>query len=457
MPLGLAHHKIILDQKGEPIDYRFISVNDSFEHLTGLKGEDIIGKTVLEVLPDTEKYWIETYGKVALTGQSTFFENYAQALDKYFRVTVYSPKKGYFAVVVEDITVKREMELRQEYLITHDLLTNLTNRQYFNEQLALLNESKCFPITLINLDINGLIIINEAFGHKVGDEYIQFIAKTLKEVFDEDSVISRVGGDQFAVILKNTSTAVAESKAREVANIVKAYEINGVSLTISYGIATKHKDEDINQLFLVSESNMYSNKLFESQSYRNSSIKSMINAYHEKNPREEEHSYRVSDLCEKFGIALDMNSDDINKLKAISHLHDIGKIAIDEAILNKPGKLTEDEWEIIKKHPEIGARIISSSDEYAVIADDILSHHERWDGKGYPRGISGKNITLRARMIAIIDAYDAMISDRPYRKAMSQKEALEELNRCAGTQFDPELVEVFIKKVIISDLEEIII
>ncbi|MDI6453800.1 HD-GYP domain-containing protein, partial [Peloplasma aerotolerans] len=220
--------------------------------------------------------------------------------------------------------------------------------------------------------------------------------------------------------------------------------VSNEQVCVLIGIATKTKHEDIDKLLLLSENDMLSNKLFDSQSHRNQSIQAIIKAYNEKNPREEEHTKRVSDISEKFGIKLGMNSDDINKLKAISHLHDIGKISIDEGILNKPDKLTDEEWEKIKKHPEIGARIISSSSEYVVIADDILAHHERFDGKGYPKGISGKNIPLRARIISIVDSYDAIISDRPYRKAMTHQEAIDEIIKCSGTQFDPELVEVFI-------------
>ena len=223
----------------------------------------------------------------------------------------------------------------------------------------------------------------------------------------------------------------------------------GVNLSVSFGIAIKSNYyEDINELFKSSEKEMYSNKIFASQSFRNKTIQSIMRAYHEKNPREEEHSNRVSELCVKFGQVISMSNEDLNRLKAISYLHDIGKIAIDEAILNKPGKLTEEEWSIIKKHPEIGARIISTSEEYSVIADDILSHHERFDGKGYPRGLSGKDIPLRARMIAIIDSYDAMTSDRPYRKAMRHEEVIAELKRCSGAQFDSELIDIFIDKVL---------
>jgi len=128
----------------------------------------------------------------------------------------------------------------------------------------------------------------------------------------------------------------------------------------------------------------------------------------------------------------------------ISELHDIGKIAIDDSILNKPGKLTDKEWESIKKHPEIGYRILSATPEYSEIAQDILSHHERYDGNGYPRGLKGDEIPIRARVISIADAFDAMISDRPYRKAMTSFEAIEEIKRNTGSQFDPEVSNIFV-------------
>ncbi|TVP95723.1 MAG: PAS domain S-box protein [Acholeplasmatales bacterium] len=450
MQFGLALHKIICDDDGQPVDYRFVQVNDAFEKLTGLHAEDIIGKTVKTVLPNTEPYWIDAYGAVALTGLPKRFDNYSQEIGKYFRVSAYSPKQDYFAVVIDDITEQRRLEQEREYLRLHDHLTGLTNRLFFDQQIKAFDSEENLPLAVINFDINGLKIINEAFGHDKGDKLIKHVASVLRDVCEahckEHCVISRVGGDQFAVIMTKTQTVKAEKYAKTIAKQVYAYSINDIQTSIAYGIAVKTTpEEDPEKLFIQAENAMYSSKIFESTSYRNNSIKAILHAYHEKNPREETHAHRVSDLCEKMGEALNMNAGEINMLKAISHLHDIGKIAIDEAILNKPGKLTDEEWEKIKKHPEIGARIIASSDEYAPIAEDILAHHERYDGTGYPRGLAKEAIPLRARITSIVDAYDAMVSRRPYRDALSHKDALDELRRYAGTQFDPELVEVFIR------------
>jgi len=421
--------------------------------------DDIIGKHHYDVFPDLPDKWRVIHqktlqGMVFKNDKDLFVRNDGTLLWTRWECRPWYDANDEIAGIIIYTEVINELvkaEQEKEYLLTHDQLTGLNTRIYFDEQIKQIDKDENLPISLINFDINGLIIINEAFGHEYGDEFIKFIAQTLKDVFNDKSVISRVGGDQFTVLLKNTSNKTAENLAKEVAARVKNQDIKGTQISIAHGIATKNKDEEISKLFTISENNMYSNKIFESQSYRNNSIKSMIKAYHEKNPREEEHSKRVSILCEKFAEVLEMNYEDINKLKAISHLHDIGKIAIDEAILNKPGKLNDEEWETIKKHPEIGARIISTSHEYSVIADDILSHHERFDGKGYPRGLSGKDIPIRARMITIIDSYDAMTSDRPYRKAMTKQEAIDEIIRCSGTQFDPDLVEVYVKKVIIND------
>jgi HD-GYP domain-containing protein (c-di-GMP phosphodiesterase class II) len=173
---------------------------------------------------------------------------------------------------------------------------------------------------------------------------------------------------------------------------------------------------------------------------------------YEKNLREETHSKRVSQICTEMGKASGVNSDEQKLLNAISNLHDIGKIAIDESILNKPGKMDDNEWVTIKRHPEIGYRILSASSEYADVAVDVLSHHERYDGTGYPRVIIGDAIPLRARIIAIADVYDAMKSLRTYRTTLSHEDAIAELQKWKGIQFDPMLVDVFVNLTGLNDM-----
>jgi len=192
---------------------------------------------------------------------------------------------------------------------------------------------------------------------------------------------------------------------------------------------------------------MCKRKYFESPRIRVSTINAIISTPREKNKREEQHSNRVSVLCKSMGEALGLPNNNIEELKSVGLLHDIGKIGIDENILNKPGKLTENDWKEIKLHPEIGYRILSTVNEMAEMANDVLHHHEKWDGKGYPSGLKGEDIPFVSRIIAVADSYDAMTSYRAYKKALSEEDAINEIMRCSGTQFDPEIARVFVEKV----------
>lgn len=181
---------------------------------------------------------------------------------------------------------------------------------------------------------------------------------------------------------------------------------------------------------------------------RGKTVSAIITTLHEKNKREEQHSHRVSTLCENMGKVLGLPEDEIKELKTVGLLHDIGKIAIEENILNKPGRLTVEERQEIEKHPEIGYRILNTVNDMAEMAEYVLAHHERWDGRGYPKGLKGEEIPLQSRIITIADSYDAMISERSYRSALPEEVAIKELKVNAGIQFDPKLISIFIEKVL---------
>ncbi len=344
----------------------------------------------------------------------------------------------------ENITEKYLHEQSVLKLSYRDHLTNLYNRRYYSEELERLDHPRYYPLSIIIADINGLKIMNDAFGHEMGDQLLVKFADILVTAFKKDNRVTRIGGDEFVILMPNTSKEHALLRVAELKQSVEKYKVMDMSISVSFGVGTKIEDETINDIFKSAEDNMYTHKLFEIKSHRNETIKAILKTLHEKNPREEMHSARVSDLCKLIGVALHMTDDELDLLKLISELHDIGKIAIDDSILNKPGKLDDKEWEAIKKHPEIGYRILSATPEYSEIAQDILSHHERYDGKGYPRGLVGEEIPIRARIISIADAFDAMISDRPYRKAMTTYEAIEEIKRNSGSQFDPEISKIFL-------------
>ncbi|MGM0502901.1 MAG: HD-GYP domain-containing protein, partial [Bacillota bacterium] len=221
-----------------------------------------------------------------------------------------------------------------------------------------------------------------------------------------------------------------------------------IPISIALGIATKEKtQEGLYQVLKIAEERMYKNKLDESRSTKSHIVKALLKTLGEKSNETEEHAWRMQALAFSMGEKLDLSQDRLDKLSLLATLHDIGKTIVPAEILTKPGKLNDEEWEIIKQHPETGYRIASSTEEFAYVAEEILSHHEKWDGSGYPRGLKGSEIPMLARIITIVDAYDVMTNSRSYKDPMSKEEAIAELKHCSGKQFDPQLVPHFIELV----------
>jgi diguanylate cyclase (GGDEF)-like protein len=434
-------------------NYNYLSFNEYHEHSMKLyynvkieKGKNFLEYITIPTMKDRIKACIDH----SLTGEFKSYEIMVETdVDKYLEEQ-YSPiiddDNHVIGVTIfsQDISERKRYEQSILYLSYRDPLTNLHNRRYFTDELVRLSQDKYYPLSIVIADINGLKIMNDAFGHDAGDLLLCTIADELIHVFKDESRIARIGGDEFVVLLPRTPYDKALLLIDEAKNKIEERTVQNMAVSVSFGLSTNEGNTPIQDTIKIAEDDMYAHKLFEVSSHRNETIKTILKTLHEKNPREEKHSERVSKICVHIGMALGMSNEEMSLLKAISNLHDIGKIAIDDAILNKPGKLDDKEWEQIKRHPEIGYRILSTSPEYAEIAQDILSHHERYDGRGYPRGLKGEEIPIRARIITVADSYDAMVSERPYRKSLTHQEAIDEIQRNLGTQFDPKIGQLFI-------------
>ena len=350
--------------------------------------------------------------------------------------------------ILQDITQRKIDQEELLYYSYRDQLTGVYNRRFYEEEVKKLDIKENLPMSIIVGDVNGLKQFNDAFGHQQGDLLLKKVAEIIKSMCSKNDVICRWGGDKFIVLLPSKgieeSCDVASRIRARCANEI----INGTHISISLGWDVKSDSEKgIGTTMRNAEDQMYKHKIVESEGLRGSTIKTVIHTLHEKSPREERHSKRVSDISQSIGRALGLSEFEINQLRAVGLLHDIGKIGISESILDKIEPLSPNEYEAIKKHPEIGYRILNSAAYMKELAEIILSHHERWDGNGYPNGLKGDEIPILARIVSVADSYDAMMSDRPYRKALTEQEAISQIIQNSGTQFDVEIAKIFIKTV----------
>ncbi|NPV74462.1 MAG: diguanylate cyclase [Pelotomaculum sp.] len=357
-----------------------------------------------------------------------------------------------------DILAKRAGELLRlyyrefqlQYISTHDVLTGLYNRSYFEEELRRLEKSDSYPVSIILCDLDNLKLVNDALGHERGDELLRCAAGAISQAVKEKGVAARIGGDEFVVLLPRTSRIEAEEIAQKIIEAVEEANTKNPDLLfrLSIGMATADGAGcSLWDLCKEADDMMYRDKLARGKNYRGAVIQVLKAALAAKDFVAEGHTERVKQFACLLGEAAGLSWAEMDSLQLLADIHDIGKLGVPEHILLKKGPLSSREWEEIKRHPEIGYRIALSSPELAPLAELIRQHHEWWNGEGYPQGLRGEQIHILSRIVAIADAYDAMTSSRPYRKAFSSEEALAEIKRAAGTQFDPILAKTFLQVV----------
>jgi len=324
----------------------------------------------------------------------------------------------------------------------YDSLTGLNNRRFFEEELQRIDMPKNLPLTIVTADVNGLKLANDVFGHVTGDLLLKRTAEIISHACREGDIVVRTGGDEFAIILPSTDALQGEKLIQRILQAMNGEKVEAVSVSVSFGLATKEKsDKAISQVLKEADQRMYEHKSSERGRTRQHILETIKTSFYGNNPRERKHAELVSELSVKLGKALKLSSERLNELQIASNLHDIGKITINKATLEKTQPLSPDEWLEIKRHAETGYKILSSVNEYAGMAEFVLAHHERYDGTGYPSGLKGDGIPLAARIIATTEAYISMITDWPYRSRRSVAEAICEIKMQSGKQFDPEIVD----------------
>ncbi len=481
---GFALHEVVLDAEGRPCDYRFLEANPAFERLTGLKAAEIIGKTVLEVLPQTEPVWIEHYGKVALTGEPARFEQFSGTIGRYFSVLAYRTEANRFAVVFEDITERRQAEqaLRRtnralKTLSTcNGVLVRATEEpQLLREMCRAVVETGGYRLAWVGFaqqDAAKSVAVAAQAGAAPG--YLESLGFTWADTEKGQNTAGRAIRAGEPVVSQNILADPAMALWRAVARTLGC----GASISLPlkqegrqvFGVLVLDAAEpdafDVEETQLLTEladDLAYGILALRTRAERDriahahahhaeilrqsleQSIAAIALTVEKRDPYTAGHQQRVAQLCVALGRELGWEAERIEGLRLGALIHDIGKIYVPAEILNRPGRLTEAEFAIIKSHPEVGYDIVKDVEFPWPVAETIRQHHERLDGSGYPRGLKGEEIILEARILAVADTVEAMSSHRPYRPARGIEKALAEIERHRGDWYDPAAADACLK------------
>jgi diguanylate cyclase (GGDEF)-like protein/PAS domain S-box-containing protein len=412
---------------------------------------DIVGKAFIEILPEPIADLYNLNIEIAIkTGDVQVFEYSFPVKQgtRYREARIVPVTNDEVLILIRDITERKEMEEQLKYLSLHDPLTGIYNRTYFEEELYRLGEARQLKLGIIICDLDGLKLVNDTLGHERGDVLLKATAEVIKRSIRQGDLIARIGGDEFAILLADNDVKIVEAVCQRIKEQVEQYnKLNPeLLLNISFGFAVSTDNTtNVSSIFKEADDNMYREKLYRSQSTRSTIVQAMMKVLEVKDFITEGHANRLQELIVDLATSIGLPEPSVTNLRLLAQFHDIGKVGTPDRVLFKEGVLNGEEKLEIQRHAEIGNRIAKSIPDLVPIADWILKHHEWWNGEGYPLGLKGEEIPLESRILAIADAYDAMTSDRPYRKALSHEAAVAEIKKCAGSQFDPMLVERFIE------------
>ena len=417
---------------------------------TSMPPERFLNRLVTDVFPqDTGDPMLSRVREALLQNAMQVFEYSMDYSGKtrHFEGRVLPINRESVLLLARDITERKLRLERIEYLSFHDQLTGLYNRRWYKQQITRMDRPENLPLSVIMADLNGLKLTNDAFGHQMGDILLKKTADVLRRICEEETVF-HLGGDEFVIILPKTEGKAAEEICRRIQKGVSSESAGMLVFSVSIGYAVKHEEpESYSDIFRQAEDDMYRHKLNEGVEMRRRAVNQILQTLYLRSPREMQHSQKVGELCQKIARVMGLNQEAVEQAYQAGVMHDIGKIGIDEEILEKTTRLDDGELREMRRHSEVGYRLLNSVHGLAHIAPFVLEHHERWDGAGYPKGIPGEKIAQIARIIAVADGYDAMVSPRTYKQPITPAEALVEVRRCAGKQYDPRVARALVEGV----------